>query len=43
LFSALLQYTFKDKIFAYIQDYYRCFMKQKSAEDFPVYIWSGEK
>ncbi len=33
----------KDKIFAYIQDYYRCFMKQKSAEDFPVYIWSGEK
>lgn len=27
----------KEEIFRYIRDYYRCFMKQKDASEFPVY------
>ena len=28
----------KEKIFAYVQEYYRCFMKGLPAESFPVFL-----
>ncbi len=33
----------KEKIFAYLQSYYRAVMKQKGAEDFPDFILGGTK
>lgn len=33
---------YKDEIFLYVQQYYRAFMRQKAAEEFPVYV-IGEK
>ncbi len=37
--DAILEY--KQELFMYIQGYYRAFMKQKSAEEFPVIYYKG--
>lgn len=38
LLEAILKY--KIEIFGYIQSYYRCFMKGKSADEFTNFLWS---
>lgn len=37
--KAILEY--KEEIFLYIQGYYRAFMKQKKADEFPVLLYKG--
>ena len=37
LMEAILEY--KDEIFLYIQQYYRFFMKMKSVEDMPTFLY----
>ena len=32
---------YKEEIFLYIQGYYRSVMKQKSAEEYPVFLYRG--
>lgn len=34
---------YKNEIFIYLQSYYRAFMRNKNAEDFPVFEMEGEK